>query len=119
MEYSYNIINVDASEHWIFISHEDWDDPDGFISLVKKIRDDCNVVIVNLGDTQYKIDGDGMDLIYQYDVLLIEDDEYPGYHYYDVSLFKENIKNKFMLLQCNYSGDLRILFFIVLIAKED
>lgn len=69
MEYSYNIINVDAREHWIFISHEDWDEPDGFISLVKKIRDDCNGVIVNLGDTRYKIDGDGMNLIYQYDNL--------------------------------------------------
>lgn len=67
--YNYRIFMVDEDEKWIFITHNDWDEPVAFVALVKKICDKCNGKICIVGDTQYKINGDKFDLIYQFDNL--------------------------------------------------
>lgn len=67
--YKYKIIIVDEVQKWIFITHNDWDEPEAFIALLKKIRDDCNGKIIEVGDWQFKIEGDSLDLIYQFDSL--------------------------------------------------
>lgn len=65
--YNYKIFTIDEDEKWIFITHNDWDEPEAFVALVKKISDKCNGKIYTVGDTQYKINGDKFDLIYQFD----------------------------------------------------
>ena len=70
MDYRYKILNINRFENWITItSNDDFDfeEPDSFIYLVKKIRDKVNGKIENVGDIQYMIHGDGLGLIYQWD----------------------------------------------------
>ena len=67
--YNYKIIRIDETEKWIFITHDDWDEPDAFVALVKKLCDNCDGSISIVGDTQYKIKGDKFDLTYQFDDL--------------------------------------------------
>ena len=67
--YKYIISYVNEKEKWIFIEHENFDEPDAFVALVKKIKNKYNGKIVEVGFLQYKIEGDKVDLIYQYDAL--------------------------------------------------
>ncbi len=67
MNYHYKISIVDEKEKWIFISHDNWDEIDAFVNLVKELQKDCNGKITEVGDAQYKIEGSLFDLIYQWD----------------------------------------------------
>lgn len=68
-KYNYRIFMIDEKEKWIFITHDDCDEPEAFVALVKKLRDNCGGNIFVVGDEQYKIKGDKFDLIYQFDDL--------------------------------------------------
>ncbi len=68
-KYNYKIFRIDEAEKWIFITHDNWDNPEEFTALVKKICANCNGSIFVVGNTQYKIKGDKFDLIYQFDSL--------------------------------------------------
>ena len=48
-----------------------WDDeePDSFVYLMKKIRDDLNGNIIDKGMTTYQIDNEPCHLTYQWDTL--------------------------------------------------
>ena len=93
--YNYKIFMVDENEKWIFITYDDWDEPDGFVALVKRICDNCNGSIYSVGDVQYKIKGDKFDLTYQFDSLfgtvVIYNDFSPKS---DVIKYLENIFNE-------------------------
>ena len=41
-EYQYEIISINEKERWIYLQADIWDDeePDSFVYLMKKIRDD-------------------------------------------------------------------------------
>jgi hypothetical protein len=67
MNYHYKIGIVDEKEKWIFISHDEWDEIDAFVNLVKDIQNECNGKIIEVGDTQYKVEGSLFNLIYQWD----------------------------------------------------
>lgn len=67
MNYHYNITLIDETEHWIFISHDHPNEADAFVNLVTKIREACHGRIEEIGSLQYRIDGDGLGLIYQWD----------------------------------------------------
>lgn len=71
MEYHYKIKDINQKDHWIFIYGDEYDieDTDSFIYLVKKIQKGVNGKIKNVGDFQYKIVGDNLNLIYQWDSL--------------------------------------------------
>lgn len=77
MEYTYEIITELDNGEWIFITYEDWDEPEGFVHLVKKIQSSCNGKIVNVGWMRYKIIGAELDLVYQFDDLFGMVVEYP------------------------------------------
>lgn len=70
MEYRYEVLNINRLENWITLTSNDefdFEEPDSFIYLLKKIRDEINGKIESVGDTQYNIHGDGLGLIYQWD----------------------------------------------------
>lgn len=67
MKYSYEIVTFEKSENWIFIKHEDWDEPDGFINLLKRISCFYHGGIIEVGDVQYKVKNDKFNLTYQWD----------------------------------------------------
>ena len=73
-KFSYRIWSINEEEHWIFIQSDDeykmdLEEPDAFICLVKTIQSHLNGTIVSLGMTQYKIDNDQYELIFQWDDL--------------------------------------------------
>lgn len=70
-EFKYQIESVNEKERWIFLNADMWDneEPDAFISLVKKIRDDLNGSVVDNGMTTYQITNDPYRLTYQWDSL--------------------------------------------------
>ena len=72
-EYNYHFIsnNTDKSSWLLIGSDDEWDfyEPDAFHFLVQKIKDEVNGSILEIGDYQYKIDGDDLGLIYQWDSL--------------------------------------------------
>lgn len=67
MNYKYEIMMINEKDRWIFIKHEDWDEDDAFVNLIKSIQKDCNGKIIDIGDVRYKIEGSDFDLIYQWD----------------------------------------------------
>lgn len=67
MNYRYKINIVDEKEKWIFIGHDDWDESDPFVNLLRIIQKDCNGKIIEVGDMQYKVEGSNYDLVYQWD----------------------------------------------------
>lgn len=93
--YNYKIFMIDEDEKWIFITHDDWDEPDAFVALVKKIRDNCNGSIYSVGDDQYKINGDKFDLIYQFDDLFGTVVIYSDFSSkYDIIKYLKNVFNE-------------------------
>ena len=63
-------VNPPDKERWIFISQDnlDFDEPDGFITLLKLYRDKLQGKITKVSDDmQYKIDNDELGLIFQWD----------------------------------------------------
>ena len=68
-EFRYEIITVDEKERWIFLHADMWDieEPDAFIYLMKKIRDDLKGTIVDRGMSTYQIENDPCRLTYQWD----------------------------------------------------
>ena len=78
MKYTYKIGHIFEAERWISIDYEnEIYEIDGFVELVKKISDNCNGKIKNVGEIRYKIIGAELDLIYQYDDLFGMIIEYP------------------------------------------
>ena len=69
--YQYEIISINEKERWIYLQADIWDDeePDSFVYLMKKIRDDLNGNIIDKGMTTYQIDNDPCHLTYQWDTL--------------------------------------------------
>lgn len=70
MNYKYKITNINKNEHWISLSSDggfDCEEPDSFICLLKRIRDDIGGSIEDIGEFSYRIYGDGIGLIYQWD----------------------------------------------------
>lgn len=67
MNYHYKIGKVNEEEKWIFIEHDDWDEVDAFVYMVKDIQKECNGKIVEVDYLQYKIEATGFNLIYQFD----------------------------------------------------
>lgn len=67
--YHYKIIRIDEKDRWIFLNADEWDyeEPDSFACLVKKIRDNLNGKIIDKGMTSYSIDNDPFRLTYQWD----------------------------------------------------
>jgi len=66
----YRITNMDDSSDWIYIhsnNDTDCDNPDSFVALLKMISNDTNGTIEDIGNFQYKIKGDGIGLVYQWD----------------------------------------------------
>lgn len=66
----FQISSINETEHWIYITTSDsWDleEPDAFIHLVKKAAGRVNGKIMEAGPCQYRITGDKIDLIYQWD----------------------------------------------------
>lgn len=72
MDYKYKILQVNESERWITIISDDefdMEETDAFIYFVKMIQKDVNGKIEDVGDIRYRIAGDGMGLVYQWDDL--------------------------------------------------
>ena len=56
MNYKYTIGHIAEDSRWIYINYEDAIyDSKGFVELVKKISDDCNGKIVEVGIMRYEI----------------------------------------------------------------
>lgn len=72
MEYRYKIWYINERERWISIGSNDDSDTeeeDSFVYLVKWIQAETKGKIKEVGWMQYKIDGDGIGFIYQWDDL--------------------------------------------------
>lgn len=73
-KFKYKIWSISEEDRWIFIQSDDkykmdLEEPDAFIYLVKTICSHLNGKIVSLGMTQYSIDNDQCQFIYQWDDL--------------------------------------------------
>ena len=78
MNYKYTIGHISEDSRWICINYENAIyDLYGFAELVKKICDDCDGKIVEVGKMRYEIIGAELKLIYQYDDLFGMVIEYP------------------------------------------
>ena len=66
-EYKYELLKGRGS--WIFIKdeHSCYDEPDGFIHMIEKIKEHVGGKIVPLGNDEYLIEGDELGLVYQWD----------------------------------------------------
>lgn len=61
-------VNPPDRERWIFISSDDYDEPDEFITLLKSYRDKLQGEIMEVSDMmQYKISNDELNLVFQWD----------------------------------------------------
>lgn len=67
MNYHYKIGKVDEKEKWIFIKHDNWDETDAFVYLLKGIQKECNGKVIEVGIMQYMIVGSLFNLVYQFD----------------------------------------------------
>lgn len=70
MEFTYRILDINEAERWITIeSNQDADleEPESFIALINRIKNHVNGQVVKNDELQYKILGDGLGLIYQWD----------------------------------------------------
>lgn len=68
-DYQYEIISINEKDRWIFLRADEWDleEPDAFLYLLCRIRDDLNGTIVEVGSDCYTIEKDPCSLIYQWD----------------------------------------------------
>ncbi len=72
MNHQYKILHVNRENCWITITSDDKfdrEEPDAFVELLRKIQDHTGGTIKKVGDIQYRISGDGLDFIYQWDSL--------------------------------------------------
>lgn len=69
MSYNFKVWNVDEKSRWIFIKSDcaEGEDIDMFIYFLNYIKDNCNGRISEVGEMRYRISGDKMDLVYQWD----------------------------------------------------
>lgn len=65
----YKISLVDENSCWIFLSCDEYDieEPDSFVELVKRIAKNISGKIIDLGDIRYRIEGEELNLIFQWD----------------------------------------------------
>lgn len=66
----FQISTINEAERWIYITtgdSRDFQEPDSFIHFVKKATGRVNGKIAEVGLYQYRITGDKIDLIYQWD----------------------------------------------------
>lgn len=71
MTFSYAISSVNENDRWLFVSSNDDDinETDSFVFLLKSIAAQTNGKIREIGDFQYTIEDDPLQLIYQWDSL--------------------------------------------------
>lgn len=72
MDYKYRIYNINEECRWIYIDCNDefcLEEPDSFVNLVKTIQKDIGGNIENVGDIQYIITNDKLNLVYRWDDL--------------------------------------------------
>ena len=70
MEFQYRLSHINELEQWIHISSDsgvDCEEPEAFIYFLKKIATDIGGKIFSVGDIQYKIDTDSLNLVFQWD----------------------------------------------------
>ena len=70
MEFTYRILYINESERWItIVSNEgtDFETPESFIELINRIKNHVNGKVVEVDELKYKVLGDGLGLIYQWD----------------------------------------------------
>ena len=70
MDYKYELRGINEKDRWIHVtSNDDFDaeEPDAFFYLVKSIQKGIGGDVVSVGWYQYKISGDKMGLVYQWD----------------------------------------------------
>lgn len=69
-EFNYKIMKVDEKIKWIYISSNgSFDEIDAFVSLVKRIANQSNSNIIDIGECRYKIPAFQFDAVFQYDDL--------------------------------------------------
>ena len=71
MTFSFVISSVNENDRWLFVSSNDDDinETDSFVFLLKSIATQTNGKIREIGDFQYTIEDDPLQLIYQWDSL--------------------------------------------------
>ena len=71
MTFSYVISSINEDERWLFVSSNDDDinETDSFVFLLKSIAAQTNRKIREIGNFQYTIEDDPLQLIYQWDSL--------------------------------------------------
>lgn len=74
----YKILDI-KGDYWIFLhcDEDDLDYSDAFIELVKRAQKILGGKIIDLGDMRYRIEGDSLNLIFQWDTLFGIVVEYP------------------------------------------
>ena len=93
MAFQYRLIHIDESEQWIHISSDsdmDCEEPDAFVYFLKNVATDIGGKIYSVGDMQYKVDADRLDLVFQWDGVFGISIIYPA---------KENLEQVIEFLQ--------------------
>ena len=70
MDYKYGLRSINEKDRWIYVSCDDdmvAEEPDAFFYLVNTIQKDVGGDVVSVGWYQYKISGDKLELVYQWD----------------------------------------------------
>lgn len=70
MEFTYRILDINESERWITIVSNEGaglEESESFIELINRIKNHVNGKVVKIDELQYKVLGDGLGLIYQWD----------------------------------------------------
>jgi len=75
----YKIHFIDKNLRWIFLNCDEYDidEPDSFIELVKRAKKNFSDKIIDLGNERYCIEGDELNLIFQWDTCFGIVVEYP------------------------------------------
>lgn len=76
----YKISLIDKNSRWIFFSCDEYDieEPDSFVELVNRVAKNFSGKIIDLGDTRYRIEGEELNLIFQWDSCFGIVVEYPN-----------------------------------------
>ena len=71
-KYEYKIKRIDKTNKWIYVEdmYSLYNEADAFIHLIKAVSERNGGNIINVGEMQYRITNDKVDLIYQWDDLL-------------------------------------------------
>ncbi len=72
MEYTYNIRFIDEKTRWIFLSDNEGlyqELPDSFIHMVRTAADNLGGKIRSVGNMQYVIESEPLQLVFQWDEL--------------------------------------------------